>query len=71
MAFLYLYGKPHDNDHTMKDKTLREHMKEAVRARWAKTTPEQRKEYSRKMNEAKNLKYPKKTASTGEKSVRK
>lgn len=51
----------------MAEKTLREHLAEAGRARWAKQTPEQRKEYSARMNEAKNKKYPpKKKTSTGE-----
>jgi len=49
----------------MKEKTLREHMREAVRARWAKTTKEERSAYG-KMMAAK--KAEKKAASTGENS---
>lgn len=42
----------------MPEKTLREHLAEAGRARWAKKTPEERKEYSAMMNRIKNEKHP-------------
>ncbi|GAA0298222.1 hypothetical protein GCM10009087_05050 [Sphingomonas oligophenolica] len=44
-----------------KDITLSEHMRRAVKARWAKTTPEQRSEYARKMVAAREAKRQKPT----------
>ena len=49
----------------MAEKTLREHLAEARRTRWAKQTPEQRKEHSAKMNKARSEKYPPKSKEQG------
>lgn len=40
----------------MAEKTFREHQSMASRARWAKLSVDERKEYSKKLNEAKALK---------------
>lgn len=43
-----------DNDTYMNtEKTLREHLQAAARARWAKRTPEERKAHGAMMNQAK------------------
>lgn len=48
------------------DKTLREHLAEALATRWKNTSEEQRKEHSAKMNAKRWPNGAKKKASTGE-----
>lgn len=53
----------------MADKTLREHLREAGKARQAKMTEEERKAHGAMMNEAKNKKYPPKKVKTNYQST--
>lgn len=48
------------------DKTLREHLAEALAKRWENTSEEQRTEHSAKMNKARWPNGAKKKSSTGE-----
>lgn len=50
----------------MEDKTLKQHLAEALAKRWAKTDEAKRKEHSAKMNKARWPNGAKKKSSTGE-----
>lgn len=51
----------------MEDKTLKQHLAEALAKRWASKTPEERKEYSAMLNAKRWPNGAKKKDSTGEK----